>query len=113
MEKEIDMTAHIPRGYANGVTREELHIWTGMSDRTIRAAIEWTSEHIETVFSYGGKYFLWGDANDDPYALAYARSEDQRFRTQSHKAARLRRFIRARTGQGEDKQIPGQMSLFE
>lgn len=108
MQREIDMTAHIPCGYENGLTRVELRIRTGLSDRAMRQAIEWTSEHIETVYSYGGKYFLYGGHEDDYYCEAYYLKERARCLTQNRKVRRMRPMW------GKEKKadgIPGQMSL--
>lgn len=81
MQTEIDMTAHIPRGYKNGVTRDELRMWTGMRDRALREAIKWTSANIEEIYSYDGRYFRAGSAADLPYMEAYDRIERRRTKT--------------------------------
>lgn len=86
---QVDMTQYIPRGYRNGVSREELRRRTKLSDRKIRECIEWTSENVETVFSYSGRYFLYSCDEDRPYCKNYFYREKIRANTQNRKIRRM------------------------
>lgn len=90
-EVQIDMTEFIPRGLGNGVSRQELRLITGMDDRSIRGAIEWTTLHIESIYSYDGLYFRRKNKKDDPYIEYYIGQEEARVRTLKKKIKALRR----------------------
>ena len=90
-EAQIDMTEFIPRGYENGVSRWDLRAMTGYSDRVIRSAIEWTTVHIENIYSYDGLYFRRKNKKDDPYIEYYIGQEEARVRTLKKKIKALRR----------------------
>ena len=99
-----DMTRFIPRGYQNGVSREELRRRTGLSDRKIREYIEWTSENVETIYSYNGRYFLYGGSTDRWYCKLYYQREKSRAHTQIRKVRRMGRMW-------EENDIPGQIDM--
>jgi hypothetical protein len=90
-EVMVDMTEFVPKGHLNGVSREELHIITGMPDRDIRAAITWTTFHIEPVYSFNGSYFRYKNKSDLPYINDYIGQEEARVRTLKKKIKALRR----------------------
>lgn len=87
----VDMTEFIPKGHLNGVSREELHIITGMCDRDIRAAIAWTTVEIEPIYSFEGTYFRYKNKSDRVYIDDYIRQEEARLKTQRQKVKALRR----------------------
>lgn len=99
-----DMTRYIPRGYRNGVSREELRRRTKLSDRKIRKYIEWTSENVETIYSYNGRYFLYGDSRDRWYCKTYYHREKSRALTQISKVKRM-------GSMWEEKDVPGQIGM--
>ena len=90
---EIDMTEYIPTGYKNGMSRLDLRITTGLSDRVLRNAIEWTSERIEPIYSYNGRYFRVRNSNDIPYAEDYIRRERGRAKTIARRARKSEKFL--------------------
>lgn len=101
---QVDMTQYIPRGYRNGVSREELRRRTKLSDRKIRECIEWTSENVETVFSYSGRYFFYSCDEDRPYCKHYFYQEKIRANTLNRKIRIMRAMWKSGTvtGQIED-----------
>ena len=103
----VDMTQYVPRGYRNGISRDSLRELTGFRDREMRKCIEWTNQHIETVYSYNGRYFLYGGREDDYYCKHYYNTERNRAITQNQKVRRMRGMW----GEKKQDQTPGQLSL--
>ena len=89
----IDMTDYIEPGFRNGVTRLELRLLSGLSDRALRKAIEWTSETIEPIYSYDGKYFRIRDKRDLVYAEDYIRREKYKAKTLAKRARKSEKFL--------------------
>lgn len=90
---EIDMTEFIPTGYKNGLTRMDLRIITGMRDRQVRRSIEWTSDNVEPIYSYDGKYFRVRDKKDLVYAEAYVRREKGKAKALAKRARASEKFL--------------------
>ena len=96
---------YIPAGYEHRVSRQHLEQVTGIPDRKIRKEIEGALARGILIVSRDGGYFRYGGRRDDRYVEDYMRSENKRFRTQSHNN-RLRREC------WERLHPSGQLSLF-
>lgn len=105
---------YIPKGYKNRVSRSYLQETLHIPDRAIRRMIEEAQNRGSLIVSCNGGYFRRKDESDDPYIAAYLGQENRRFKTMSHKNKMLREaWQMIHPEQKKNKQIPGQMSLFE
>ena len=102
----------IPLGYRDRVSRVELRITTGLTDRQVRRAIEEARERGVLIASEDGGYFQYQDEQDDVYFRAYMKREERRFRTISHQNKSLRKAWEAIHPKKDNTQIPGQMSFL-
>ena len=97
---------YIPHGYKNRISRPELQIRTGFTDRKNRELIEQARERRVLIVSADGGYFIPCEG-DEVHVRGYIQREKNRFKTMSHKLKLLRRDFPDR------REVPGQMSLFE
>lgn len=105
---------YIPFGYANRISRSQLQLRTGCTDRKNRELIEDAAERGVVIYSDDGGYFQYLDERDDIHVRAYMIREENRFKTMSHKNRLLREaWFRLHPGMIKVKdQVPGQMSMF-
>ena len=106
---------YIPEGYENRVSRSYLHEILHIPDRMVRKLIEDAANRGVLIVSADGGYFRRKDEKDDRYIRAYMISENNRFKTMSHKNKCLREMwqaIHPEEGKKRSSQIPGQMRLM-
>ena len=103
------ITDYIPRGHKNAISREQLSIRSGLSDRKCRRLIEEArlAGNIILCANDGSGYFLYDGADDDHYLHAYRKQEATRF----YSIGRTLRILNKADGKDKDE-IPGQLSLF-
>lgn len=95
-----DIATVIPMGYANRVSREQLIIFTGLTDRKIRSLIEVSNEPIINV---DNGYFIPDPNNprDREYANVYYRREHARAMSILSKLKRYKGITNTMEGQME------------
>lgn len=97
---------YIPHGYENRISRPDLQMRTGFSDRLNRQLIEQARERRVLIVSADGGYFIPAEG-DEVHVRGYIQREKNRFKTMSHKLKLLKRDFPDRS------EMSGQMSLFE
>ena len=103
------ITDYIPHGHKNAISRTQLSIRSGMSDRKCRRLIEQArlAGNIILCASDGSGYFLYDGEDDDYYLHAYRKQEAMRF----YSIGKTLRILN-KADKNDREQIPGQISLF-
>lgn len=101
------ITDYIPKGHKNAISREQLSIRSGLSDRKCRRLIEEARQEgwIILCASDGKGYFIYNGEEDDTYLRIYRRQEARRYSS-------IGRTLKILGKVDRDKQIKGQLSLF-
>ena len=98
------ITDYIPHGHNNAISRTQLSIRSGMSDRKCRREIEQARRDGEIILNTGKGYFMYSGGEDDTYLNAYIRSE-------SHRFASIGRTLRTLKKAKKEKVSDGQMNF--
>lgn len=106
----MNILDYIPVGHKNAVTREQLAIRTGLSDRKIRELIEaaCTSEHPVINLQDGLGYFQPAE-NEMSLVRMYRNQENSRTTSTRKKVSELNKYIK---GESDELQ-KNQMSIFD
>lgn len=106
----MNILDYIPTGHKNAITRHELCIKTGYSDRKVRDLIEeaCTREHPILNLQDGRGYFL-PDKNEMPLVRLYRNQENRRTASIRKRVSELDKYIKMES----DELARNQISLFD
>lgn len=101
------ITDYIPRGHKNAISRVQLAMRTGLTDRKCRRLIEEARLDGEIILcaSDGKGYFIYDGPDDDIYLRTYRKQEARRYSS-------IGRTLRMLGKVDRDRQVKGQLSLF-
>ena len=81
----------LKKGSRNAVSRTELSIMTGMSDRMVRREIGEYRDKGIMILNNGEGYFLYSGKKDDSYKNAYFATEEARAKTIRNRLRKMRK----------------------
>lgn len=106
----MDVIDFIPYGPEHPVTRQELMRLTGLSDRKVRRDIEFARMMYPIINVSDGRGYYIATSSNDPEVKRYWKQELSRIKSISKSLTATRKLL---TPPKQEKQIKGQMSLFE
>lgn len=83
----------IPSGHANAVTRENLTMVSGFSDREVRRQIEMANNSGFVILNNGDGYFQYKNAKDRPFLDEYIASERSRMNSIRRKITHMKEAV--------------------
>lgn len=101
----IDISLFIPYGHKNAISRTQLKIRSGLSDRKCRDLIANARERGEVILNTGSGYFRYDGPDDDLYYNEYVQRESHRFNSIGRTLRKLRK------AHPKYDQIAGQLSF--
>lgn len=105
-----DIADYIPVGYENAITRAQLSIRSGLSDREVRKAVKASRELICNL-SDGRGYFRPAEG-EERYVRAFRRQESRRSLTTTKTVKQCDAWIR-KSRETESDLVKNQMSIFD
>ena len=105
-----DIADYIPVGYQNAISRHQLCIRSGLSDRDVRRAVK-ASHRLICNLSDGRGYFIPSE-NEEKYVRAFRIQENRRSLTTTKTVKQCDRWIRENRKKKNTLESE-QMSLFD
>lgn len=106
----MDIADYIPVGYKNAISRQQLVIRSGMSDRAVRQAVK-DSETLICNLSDGRGYFI-PSSTEERYVRAFRAQENHRGLSTGKTVKKCDQWIREKRQENNDL-VKNQMSLFD
>ena len=95
--ENVNIVDYIPAGKNNAVTRLQLRIATGMSDRAIRDAIAEARRDVPIINDQSGRGYYIPTAEELPEARCFLEQEKRRAKSIFWSMKALRAFVEGQT----------------